>query len=109
MEGQPDINMPRYYRLDDEGNVHPVELMDWARSFESSNRWQLKTRVGHMMVSTVFLGLDHNWGRGPPVLFETMVFGQLDGDGDMFRYCTRQEAIEGHNKVVEEIKKEQSE
>jgi hypothetical protein len=30
---------------------------------------------GPSRISTVFLGLDHNWGRKPPVLWETMVFG----------------------------------
>lgn len=31
-------------------------------------------------VSTVFLGLDHNFGDGPPLLFETMIFGGPHAD-----------------------------
>lgn len=30
--------------------------------------------AGGRTVSTVFLGLDHGWGEGPPLVFETMVF-----------------------------------
>lgn len=46
-------------------------------------------------VSTVFLGLDHAWGDGPPMLFETMVFG---GSNDEYceRYSTWDEAEAGH-------------
>lgn len=51
-------------------------------------------------ISTVFLGLDHNWGDGPPVLFETMVFGG-EHDEWMDRYHTYDEALAGHKKVVD--------
>lgn len=48
-------------------------------------------------VSTVWLGIDHAWNGGPPVIFETMVFGG-DGsaDDDCRRYCTEDEAKQGH-------------
>lgn len=46
-------------------------------------------------VSTVFLSLDHNWGDGPPILFETMIFGG-EHDGYQERYRTWEEAEEGH-------------
>jgi hypothetical protein len=51
-------------------------------------------------VSTVFLGLDHNWGDGPPILFETMIFG---GERDEYqeRYSTWGEAEEGHQRAIE--------
>ena len=51
-----------------------------------------------IVVNTVFLGLDHQWGNGPPLLFETMVFGgELDQNTD--RYSTWEEAIEGHKNM----------
>lgn len=35
-----------------------------------------ETVVGPALVSTIFLCTDHNWrDEGPPVLFETMIFG----------------------------------
>jgi hypothetical protein len=48
-------------------------------------------------VSTVFLGLDHNFLRtGPPVLFETMIFGVPFVSEWQRRYCTWDEAVDGH-------------
>lgn len=48
-----------------------------------------------VMVSTVWLGLDHGWGNYEPIIFETMIFG---GDFDQWqdRYATEAEAIAGH-------------
>ena len=47
-------------------------------------------------VSTVFLGLDHNWSaEGPPIVFETLVFGGPLHD-EMKRYATLDEAEIGH-------------
>ena len=47
------------------------------------------------MVSTVFLGLDHAFDGGTPLLFETMIFG---GEHDEYqeRYATWDEAEAGH-------------
>lgn len=51
-------------------------------------------------VSTVFLGIDHNHsGKGPPVLFETLVFGG-PLDGNMDRYCTYSDAENGHLEML---------
>lgn len=51
-------------------------------------------------VSTVHLVLDHNWGNGPPLIFETMVFGGPSKvDGWQCRYSTEGEAREGHARV----------
>lgn len=55
-------------------------------------------------VSTVFLGADHNFLGGPPLLFETMVF--RDGPEEQERYCTWEEALIGHQKMLEYAKKE---
>lgn len=56
-----------------------------------------------MIVSTVFLVIDHNFFNSdnvPPILFETLVIGGvLDGEGE--RYSTWDEAKEGHLKWVE--------
>lgn len=52
-------------------------LMMWAKMFENGQKRRVaETRIGRAFwVSTVFFGLDHQWRDGPPVLFETMVFG----------------------------------
>jgi hypothetical protein len=49
-------------------------------------------------VSTVFTGLDSNWGLGPPLLFETMIFGG-EHDGDQWRCSTWEEAEKQHAKA----------
>jgi hypothetical protein len=47
-------------------------------------------------VSTVWLGLDHNWWPdGPIKIFETMIFGG-DLDLEQWRYSTEEEALVGH-------------
>ena len=64
-----------HWILDENGNiVGPVDLMTWAKWFEISRRIVKQEWVGDCWVSTVFLGIDHNFRRtGPPILWETMV------------------------------------
>ena len=50
----------------------------------------------------VFLGLDHSFGSGPPLLFETMVFGG-PLDEEMDRYTTWDEAEAGHKAMVKRV------
>ena len=73
---------PHCYALNERGEPVPVEdLLSWARLFETDNRHVGLERIGRSEVSTVFLGIDHSFGEGPPVLWETMVFGgRLDGE-----------------------------
>ena len=56
--------------------------------------------AGGVHVSTVFLSLNHAFGQGPPVLFETMIFGGPHDDYQE-RYTTVEEAREGHRRAVE--------
>lgn len=80
--------------------IHPLAWADW---FENANRCVQKTVLGDATISTVFLGLNHNLGKGPPLVFETIVFGgPLDQECE--RYSTWEEAEEGHNKWVEKVK-----
>jgi hypothetical protein len=65
-----------YFTLDaDKNPVHTDDVIVWGHYFESADRIVAKTEIGEAQVSTVFLGIDHNWGEGPPLLFETMIFG----------------------------------
>lgn len=58
-----------------------------------------KDDVGDTTVSTVWLGLDHAFGGGPPVIFETLLFGG-DYDGEMWRYQTEDQALKNHTSIV---------
>lgn len=56
--------------------VRCKNILDAFDGDDANPPWQLKTDVGEIMVSTVFLRTDHDFtGTGPPILFETMVFG----------------------------------
>ena len=68
-------------------------LMLWAEKMETKNRIVAQDQVGNKWISTIFLGIDH--GFDSPLLFETMVF-EDDVAGDMWRYSTWDEAMEGH-------------
>jgi hypothetical protein len=79
-------------------------------------------------VSTVWLGIDHGFGWGPPLTFETMVFELAESHGYMpevpawgllahaytfhesvmddlqARYSTETQAVEGHEATVREAR-----
>lgn len=98
----------------------PVEVTNlflWGRMMDG-DRHIAKDHIGPYRVSTVFLGLDHQHGEGPPLLFETMVFDEVNtvealgrkfpqsiyDDGFFMRYSTWEEAEEGHHKICELVK-----
>lgn len=97
------------YKLDQAGE--PIEcddLREWASWFqdEPKDRIVCKEKVGESLVSTVFLALDHQFGDGPPVLWETLVFEGPWG-GQMDRCCgTRANAMAMHRRMVELVKTE---
>ena len=101
------------YILDRNNQAVPCDdIYQWGGWFEKASldgrRIVAKTNLGAAEVSTVFLGVDHNfnnWGNEqpePPLLFETMIFGtiiELD-DGRQWRCSTWAEAVEQHERVV---------
>lgn len=92
------------YVLVDKVAVAEPDLMKWAKIFESGNRHVATDTIGDVRVSTVFLGLDHNFEEeGPPLVFETLIFGG-PCDGGMWRYSTWKEAEDGHRVAVEKVK-----
>ena len=79
------------------------DLLQWARWFEAAERQVAVTMVGSSKILTVFLGLDHRFdGAGPPVLFESQVFGGAE-DGEQERYTTWGEAVLGHRAMVDRV------
>lgn len=94
------------YILEDKKAVPCDDLRKWSTWFSNiNNRRVALDTVGPIEVSTVFLGMDNNWGHGPPALFETMLFGACIGDlGDVqFRYATWEEAEAGHKSIVQQL------
>ena len=56
-------------------------------------------------ISTVFLGIDHNFFDGPPTLYQTMIFGG-EHDGHQERTATRLEALAAHEEAVAMVRGE---
>lgn len=97
-----------YYILDEDGNPIPEpDVLAWGRWVQENLDRKIieQTRIpGDVLVSTVFLGIDHGFGFGwddvpAPVLWETMIFG---GPHDMYqkRYVSHAQAVEGHGEAV---------
>lgn len=89
------------YVLDGQTPVVESDPIQWADWFETADRHVADTTLANgIRISTVFLGLDHCFSRvGPPVLFETMVFSK-NGEVDVDRYTTWEEADRGHTAMV---------
>jgi hypothetical protein len=88
----------------------PITREEWARlKFDAESRKVSDyARIGldewdDVRVSTVWLGMDHQFGDGPPLIFETMVFGG-PLDDYQWRYVTEAEAIAGHDQVVAKVR-----
>ncbi len=80
------------------------DIFEWGEWFEHADRRVAETSLpNEVRVSTVFLGLDHNFEEGKPILFETMIFG---GKQDQYqeRYHTWEEAEAGHEQAVSKAK-----
>ena len=73
-----------------------------AQDFVDGVRDALGTEI-EIHVSTVFIGINHNFtGEGPPLVFETMVFGGAF-DHQQRRYATWEEAEWGHVEILTEV------
>lgn len=94
-----------YWVLDaDKRPVKTDDALVWGRYFETADRVVAKDEIDGARVSTVFLGIDHNWSDGPPVLFETMIFGG-DHDGHQTRSSTWEDAEADHAKACALVRK----
>jgi len=97
---------------DRDGNQ--ISWKQWARLAESDYYRRVGyTEIGPYVVSTVWLGLDHSFGHGPPIIFETAVFSKAEWDADRSedvvdpvlldldarRYATLAEAARGHDEM----------
>jgi len=54
-------------------------------------------------VSTVFLGLDYQFGDGPPLIFETMAFWRQSGGGEKMRCSTWLQAEAQHAAMIRAV------
>lgn len=94
------------YILDEKGRPVPEpDLLKWAMWFETANRSVGDETIGGVRISTIFLALDHGWGGGPPVLWETMTFGPDPFHQERDRCSGSWEQAEAmHADVVERVR-----
>ena len=103
------------YLIDENGQTRPVDrtdaakprlavLKEWGATRKRHHR-VAETTIGNKWISTVFLGMDHQYGDGPPLLFETMI---RCGDGDWEDYQERYDTIDaarlGHETACEMVR-----
>lgn len=93
------MNKPGYYILDGHVPRKVESLEEWAKKFGSVDRRVGDDMIGDVRVSTVFLGFDHAYLGGPPLLFETMIFGGSE-DGYQDRCSTWEQAEAQHANAV---------
>lgn len=87
----------KFYKIED-----MFEYFEWCQQTKENgerNNQILYHNFGTVAVSTVFLGIDHGFGRTKePILFETMIFGIQQEY--QTRYYTYEEAEEGHYEAL---------
>jgi hypothetical protein len=105
--------MNLWYTLDETCMPVPCKSVDeyhkWHTSMPETSDWYaMKTGIGFSVaktdlpdgrrVSTVYLGMDHSFGDGPPLLWETMVFPEAS---ICERHETLEQAIQGHREICD--------
>lgn len=101
------IEVPFWYRRD--GTPYPDNddgLMQAERDLgDIKKRIVARDELPNgVIVSTVWLVLNHGYGSGRPLIFETMLFIQskrkMHAIGEQWRYSTEEEAKLGHKMLV---------
>ena len=77
----------------------PIDQTVWLKLMGQDNRVAVD-RFGEATISTVWLGLNHRFGDGPPLVYETLIF--VDGQ-EVFgtRYSKEGDAQMGHALLVQ--------
>lgn len=84
---------------DYDGN--PISMEQWLLLFadEEAKRVAWTDVAEGVEVSTVWLGIDYSFGRGTPLIYETMIFGGKH-DQEQWRHPNRTAALAGHDQAV---------
>lgn len=101
-----------YYILNRLGEpVKMDSVLKWGQWMESHERHLARDTIHGVLISTVFLGIDHRYHdeeNSPPVLWETMIFCEEKSWAGRFneyqrRYSSKAEALAGHKEAVGKI------
>ena len=98
-----DITTPiddRFYKLVDRKPVQ-CSFAEFSEAMkDDANRVIAQNLVGELQVSTIFTGIDTNFGGDEPLLFETVVFGLPDDLRPQWSLGNWDEAMEIHTMLV---------
>ena len=96
----------QYILLEDHTAVPVDDMMAWGAFMEGGieNRRVGYTEIDNYKVYTTFLGLDHAWNGGPPLLFETMIQKADEWLGYQERCSTWQEAEIQHELALIKVR-----
>lgn len=92
------------YTLDENGEPVPCDdILKWSEWYGADRTVANDVIDNLVIVSTVFLGIDHSFSRdGAPLLWETRVFeGPLDGE--THRYTSHEAALSGHAEMMARV------
>jgi hypothetical protein len=83
-------------------------LFEWARLMKNNEYKVVAQDVlvegdEPVQVSTIWLGLNMQFLDGPPLIFETMIFGGRY-EGYQWRYPTEAAALAGHDQALSLVK-----
>jgi hypothetical protein len=93
----------------------PLDTLEYGAlcKFHSYKRVD-ESRIGDLWISTVWIGMDMAFWTEDPVIFETMVFSEVDPDSmhpelaayveAYMRYRTEEEALRGHAAVCMDVR-----
>lgn len=99
--------VPKYYLIDKNGKITTTtDVERWSKEFfESNDRFLKRTELENgITISTCFAGINLNFtDDGPPLLFETMIFGGED-DCTGYRFERHECAINYHDKLVKKYR-----
>jgi hypothetical protein len=103
-------DIPRFYVEDDNGDPYPVRNLDaWVEYQRSDQRVVAFSSLlpdpdqdDTTHVSTVFVGINQELGRTPPLLYETAVF-RGTAIVDLVHSESRDAAQDTHDQIVESL------
>ncbi len=97
---------PILYKLVGKRVIQCKSFGEWCEYWENARKMFGRRvafdKIRRVEISTVFLSIDHGWGKRP-VLFETRIFGGKLA-GKTARYHTWTEAERGHREMVKLVK-----
>lgn len=99
-----------FWTLDDENRpVQTDDVQVWGRFMMHPHRKRIvqQDRTEKYYISTVFLGVDYQFGEGPPLLFETQIFlNTEEEERETYRYSSWDDALTGHKVALRKLEAE---